>query len=106
MLENNPSYHQEVLRCTGLTYREFNSWDLWVDLTRMPTQIINLHVLFCVRLHHTLLAMDSMKIILVKQKCKEFLPLSSPEVSFLVDSSNCSNKISLTNARVEQLNIG
>ena len=35
---------------------------------------------------------------LVKQKCKEFLGFSTqsfPEVRFLIDSSSCSNKMSL-----------
>ena len=37
--------------------------------------------------------MDSkVKNFLVRQKCKEFLAFSSPEMGFLVDSSSCSNK--------------
>ena len=35
-----------------------------------------------------------------KQKCKEFLAFSSPEMRFLQDSSSCSNKY-LSNAKVE-----
>ena len=54
-------------------------------------------------------AMDSnMKKAFVKQKCKEFLAFSSPEVRFLIDTATSSNKNSgqVENAEVRKLKYG